>query len=397
MQTNPKVIARCILMATDPGDLVIDPTCGGGTSALVAEQYGRRWITIDTSRVALAVARERLLTAVYDYYQLAQPERDVDGGFVYETQQRVTLGQIAKGEEPETVTLYRPPVVDKKKTRVSGPFTVEALSRYSVNPLDPDLSAPVTNGHTATHVEALLDALKIQGIPRPGSEPLPIESLSAMAAAEPLQAEGVVERDGRKARVRCLARTPVRRHHDVAGVRRFAGRYRVRPRRLRRVRRFRRRPGQARRLARSAGPTSRSCWRTLTFSSGICSRTPARARPSACTPRPMPRSRDADDGYRVEVLGLDSFDAATGATTSFGKSGIQAWFLDDDYDGTVFRVAQAFFPVTDAWEKLERALRSTVDAALLTELHGWTSLPFDGATTARSPCGSWPTMATPPN
>jgi adenine-specific DNA-methyltransferase len=74
---------------------------------------------------------------------------------------------------------------------------------------------------------------------------------------------------------------------------------------------------------------------------------------------------------------LDSFDAATGATTSFGQSGIQAWFLDDDFDGTVFRVAQAFFPVSDAWEKLERALRTTVDAALLSELHGWRSLPFD--------------------
>ncbi len=108
VQTNPKVIARCLLMTTDPGDLVVDPTCGGGTTAMVAEQYGRRWITIDTSRVALAVARERLLTTVYDYYRLAQPERDVDGGFVYETQQRVTLGQIARGEEPETVTIYRP-------------------------------------------------------------------------------------------------------------------------------------------------------------------------------------------------------------------------------------------------------------------------------------------------
>jgi adenine-specific DNA-methyltransferase len=86
---------------------------------------------------------------------------------------------------------------------------------------------------------------------------------------------------------------------------------------------------------------------------------------------------DGPDGFRVEVLGLDSFDAATGATTSFGKAGIQAWFLDDNYDETVFRVSQAFFPVTDAWEKLQRALRTTVDAALLSELHGWTSLPFD--------------------
>ena len=122
VQTNPKVIARCIMMTTDPGDLVIDPTCGGGTTAIVAEQYGRRWITIDTSRVALAVARERLLTAVYDYYQLAQPERDVDGGFVYETQQRVTLGQIAKGEDPETVTMYRPARGGQEEDQGFGPL-----------------------------------------------------------------------------------------------------------------------------------------------------------------------------------------------------------------------------------------------------------------------------------
>ena len=77
-------------MTTDPGDLVLDPTCGSGTTALVAEQYGRRWITIDTSRVALAIARERLLTARYDYYEL-RIHRGVDGGFKYKTLQRVTL------------------------------------------------------------------------------------------------------------------------------------------------------------------------------------------------------------------------------------------------------------------------------------------------------------------
>jgi adenine-specific DNA-methyltransferase len=70
VQTNTKVIQRCLLMATDPGDLVLDPTCGSGTTAVVAEQWGRRWITIDTSRVALSLARQRLLTAKYDYFRL---------------------------------------------------------------------------------------------------------------------------------------------------------------------------------------------------------------------------------------------------------------------------------------------------------------------------------------
>ena len=71
VQTNVELVKRCILMATDPGDLVLDPTCGSGTTAYVAEQWGRRWITIDTSRVALALARARVMAARYPYYLLA--------------------------------------------------------------------------------------------------------------------------------------------------------------------------------------------------------------------------------------------------------------------------------------------------------------------------------------
>src|SRR5438046_1947520 len=71
VQTASKVVERCILMATDPGDLVLDPTCGSGTTATVAEQWGRRWITIDTSRVALALARARIMGARYAFYLLA--------------------------------------------------------------------------------------------------------------------------------------------------------------------------------------------------------------------------------------------------------------------------------------------------------------------------------------
>lgn len=77
------------------------------------------------------------------------------------------------------------------------------------------------------------------------------------------------------------------------------------------------------------------------------------------------------------VEGVDSFDAATGNVTSFGRAGVQAWFLDDDYDGTVFRVSQAFFPVNNAWVRLQKALRGTVDAELIETLHGWESLPFE--------------------
>ncbi len=85
VQTNLRVLDRCLLMTTDPGDLVFDPTCGSGTTAFVAEQWGRRWITCDTSRVATALAKQRLMTALYDYYELAHPTEGVGSGFVYKT------------------------------------------------------------------------------------------------------------------------------------------------------------------------------------------------------------------------------------------------------------------------------------------------------------------------
>lgn len=123
VETATKVIERCILMATDPGDLVLDPTCGSGTTAYVAEQWGRRWITIDTSRVALALARARIMGARYPYYLLAdspegqlkeaevtrgvpssQPTRsNIRQGFVYERVPHVTLKSIANNSEIDVI------------------------------------------------------------------------------------------------------------------------------------------------------------------------------------------------------------------------------------------------------------------------------------------------------
>jgi adenine-specific DNA-methyltransferase len=99
VQTGTKAVQRCLLMTTDPGDLVFDPTCGSGTTAYVAEQWGRRWISCDTSRVALTLARQRLMTAVFDYYELAHPEEGVGSGFRYKTVPHVTLGSIANNPE----------------------------------------------------------------------------------------------------------------------------------------------------------------------------------------------------------------------------------------------------------------------------------------------------------
>ncbi len=132
VQTNAKVIERCILMTTDPGDLVLDPTCGSGTTAYVAEQWGRRWITIDTSRVALALARARIMGARYPYYlladssegqaKLADVERrepssaatygDIRQGFVYERVPHITLRAIANNAEIDVIWERMQPAVE---------------------------------------------------------------------------------------------------------------------------------------------------------------------------------------------------------------------------------------------------------------------------------------------
>jgi len=113
VQTNTKVVERCILMTTDPGDLVFDPTCGSGTTAYCAEKWGRRWITCDTSRVALAIARQRLMTAKFDYYELREPERGPAGGFVYETVPHITLESIDKNTEIDAIAAKHQPEIDQ--------------------------------------------------------------------------------------------------------------------------------------------------------------------------------------------------------------------------------------------------------------------------------------------
>ncbi len=166
VQTATSAIERCLLMCTDPGDLVLDPTCGSGTTAYVAEQWGRRWITVDTSRVALALARQRLMGAKYPFYLLADSEKgkfketelsgirpsgpvtnDIRHGFVYERVQHITLKSIANNPDivegmtraqieaaikrhADSEMLYDRPYEDRGVVRVSGPFTVESLSPH---------------------------------------------------------------------------------------------------------------------------------------------------------------------------------------------------------------------------------------------------------------------------
>jgi adenine-specific DNA-methyltransferase len=205
VQTGTKVIQRCLLMTTDPGDLVIDPTCGSGTTATVAEQWGRRWITIDTSRVALTLARQRIMAAKYPHYLLADsPEgqrkeyelsgvadtaataSDVRKGFVYRRVPHVTLKSIANNPDiaegmsraeidaaiarhADTELLYDQPYEDNRRVRVAGPFTVETLAPHravSAEPVETDSekAAEAEPGAGSSFEQMLLENLRTSGV-----------------------------------------------------------------------------------------------------------------------------------------------------------------------------------------------------------------------------------------
>ncbi|MCL4480824.1 MAG: site-specific DNA-methyltransferase, partial [Candidatus Thermoplasmatota archaeon] len=198
VQTNTKVIERCMLMTTDPGDLVLDPTCGSGTTAFVAEQWGRRWITCDTSRVAVTLAKERLMTSVFDLYELAYPDQGISSGFDYENVSHVKLGDLANDESLSTEILYDKPKIDASRKRVSGPFTVEAVPSQRVVNLeeveensstqDPD-NTIARSGETVRQSD-WIDEMSKTGIRAKGGQIIKFTRIESLQGTKWLQAQG---------------------------------------------------------------------------------------------------------------------------------------------------------------------------------------------------------------
>jgi adenine-specific DNA-methyltransferase len=219
VQTPTNIIARCINMATDPGDLVLDPTCGSGTTAYVAEQWGRRWITMDTSRVPLALARQRLLTATFPWYELNDNGRGPAGGFVYMRKQNnkgeevggivphVTLKSIANNEPPEEEVLVDRPETDNKITRVTGAFCVEgtiptpvdlaaseeAIGDSKISDLKDSSISDLREGQS-TFTDRMLEILRKSPLLRlEGNRTLALKNIRPPAKTLSLSAEALVD------------------------------------------------------------------------------------------------------------------------------------------------------------------------------------------------------------
>lgn len=192
VRTNPKVIERCLHLTTDPGDLVFDPTCGGGTTAYAAEQLGRRWITVDTSRVPLALTRQRLLTSTFSWYRLKEPSKGPAGGFVYERKHnkkgeevgglvpRIKLENIANDEAPTVEIIPDRAEVNDKITRVCGPFTVEATiqAAMSLKEDSPQQSVHPQSSSPRAYLDRMIEVLRqSKTLNLPGNVTLELENV----------------------------------------------------------------------------------------------------------------------------------------------------------------------------------------------------------------------------
>ncbi len=398
VQTNTKVVSRCLLMTTDPGDLVLDPTCGSGTTAHVAEQWGRRWITIDTSRVPLALARQRLLTATFPYYALKDEARGPAGGFVYVRKQNnrgedvggivphVTLKSIANDEPPEEEVLVDRPEVEGKITRVTGPFCVEATIP---TPVDWDLDGVEDSGADlpayGSFVDRMLEVLRKSPVIRVGGgRTVEFRDVRPPAKTLSLSAEATVANGGAKSvalvfgpengavsekQIFDAAREARAKGHTHLYVVGFA----IQP--------------DARKMVDDceavAGVPSTYVQATPDLMMGDLLKNMRSSQifsvcglPEVAVRKAAGKKSEAGR-FQVELLGLDVFDPVTMEVDHRKGIDVPAWFLDTDYNGLSFHVSQAFFPRTGAWESLKRALRGEYEDSVWEHLAGTLSAPFE--------------------
>ncbi len=422
VQTATKFIERCMLMTTDPGDLVLDPTCGSGTTATVAEQWGRRWITCDTSRVALTLARTRMMAARYPWYLLAdspegqlkeaevtgkvppefKTERDVKKGFVYKRVPHVTLRSIANNPDiregmarqeidaavlrhADTELLYDRPFEDTKRIRVTGPFTVESLSPHRVLPADDERPKSEQIGQRdalAGQFETMiLDNLRKAGVQNTvKDERLVFDRLEPLTGTW-LQASGAyTDGDGKTRRVAVsigpehgtVGPTQVKEAakeavlgvgYDLLVVCGFA----FDPHVSEEAKRY----GSLQVLTARMNPDL-SMGDELLKKTGAGNLFMVFGEPDVDI-GPV----DVDGNLQVTLRGVDVYDPTTGAVRSNSTDDIACWFIDTNYDGESFFVRHAYFTGADEpYEKLKRALRAEIDEAAWSTLYSTVSRPF---------------------
>lgn len=382
VQTDTKPIQRCMLMTTDPGDLVLDITCGSGTTAYVAEQWGRRWITCDTSRVAITLAKQRLMTSSFDYYKLAHEEQGVGSGFIYKTVPHVTIKAVAQNEPAAHEVLYDQPEIDKTKVRITGPFTVEALPAPVVKPLDDiseadeDLSAKQTDWR---------DQLLATGILGRGGHRLEFSRVEPMSGTKFLQAEAETKEDTPRRAVICFAgETKPLDSRMVAMAMDEAETLRPTPK-LIIFAAFQFDPEAAKDIDEMNWPgvTLLKAQMNTDLMTEDLKKKRSSDQSFWLVGQPdveLIRDGRSKSRYKVKVNGFDYYDVKKGTVESGSTSRIAMWMLDTDYDGMCIAPKQVFFPMAgknDGWNKLAKTLKAEIDQDLIEAYAGNESLWFN--------------------
>jgi adenine-specific DNA-methyltransferase len=430
VQTSSVVLERCVLMTSDPGDLVLDPTCGSGTTAYVAEQWGRRWITIDVSRVPLALARQRFLTSTFPWYELKDDARGPAGGFVYKRKQNqkgeevggivphITLKSIASDEEPEQEVLVDRPEKIESITRVTGPFVVEATIPTPVDWESASAEATADKGDEhGSFVDRMLEVLRKSPILRLDGKrtvtlrnvrpPAKTLSLSAEAMVSPLEAGPVKslpeavqaskEKNGRSlpfsdkpvaivfgpengAVSEMLVYEAAREAHAKDYAHLFVIGFAIQPTARELVDNSEKTVGIPATYVQATpdlmmGDLLKNMRSSEIFS--VC------GLPEVKIHQEGAKTTKNGKKYRVELLGLDVFDPSTKKPDHRNGDDVPAWFLDTDYNGLCFHVCQAFFPRTGAWESLKKALKGIYDESVWDHLAGTVSAPFEAGETGK--------------
>lgn len=396
VQTNVKVAERCILLTTDPGDLVFDPTCGSGTTAYAAENWGRRWITVDTSRVPLALARQRLLTATFPWYELKDQAHGPAGGFTYSPESstknpksigpgivpHITLESIANNEPPQEEVLVDRPEVQKGITRITGPFCVEATIPTPVDwkgdgVEDSGAGSAETYG---SFVDRMLEVLRKSPVLHlEGKKTVTFKNIRLPAKTLSLSAEALVTNGGEKpvtfvfgpengAVSEKLVYEAAREAHAKSYKHLYVIGFAIQP--------------NARTLvdkcAHVMGVPATYVQATPDLMMGDLLKNMRSSQIfSVCGQPEIKVHRMKEKKYRVELLGLDVFDPITMEVIHPPGNDVPAWFLDTDYNDLCFHVSQAFFPRTGAWEHLKKALKGEYEESVWDHLSGTTSTPFE--------------------
>ena len=394
VQTAAKIVRRCMLMTTDPGDLVLDPTCGGGTTAFVAEQWGRRWVTCDTSRIAIALTKQRLMTAVYDYYVLNNAKDGVKGDFQYKSVKRPRASTLAYSEPTPEVILRDQPLIDKDVVRVSGAFTMEAVPTpivLSIDEVEQETVGPSDSSvaRTAPTISQMQwrDELSQSGVRGRRGQVIKFTRLDPITGKY-LHADGeVTTSNGKTTRVMVSfgsEHTPLEKRQVE--------------RALQEVQYFKPQPSILIFAAFQFDPEAskdidETQWPGITIlkvqmdSDLLTEDLKKKSRSSESfwlIGQPdvrVTKLAGEKQQYKVSVHGFDYYNALSGEVESGTDSQIAMWSLDTDYDGRSLFPRQVFFPMKSGsnsdWTPLKDALKGKIDLELIEAFYGTESIPFE--------------------